>query len=204
MSDLRKSTVQLSTLKNHHAVPLPLKMAELPVERLDAFVQPFAHIGPLKVVVGRRVEKRWGMLITCPTTRAIYIEVVHTLSTDSSIMGLRNFAAHRGTSKTIYSDRGTFFNGASRELGDMAAKFSQDDLIKEFGGTETTWKFNPPASPQLGPPHRHRQVEPDCDSTASQALRRSVTELSNRDRHHKFSATDACFSRQRVPIRAHS
>lgn len=89
------------------------------------------------------------MLITCLTTHAIYIKVVHsTLSTDSRIMDLRKFAAHRGTPKTIYSDRGTYFIGASRELGDMAAKFSQDDLIKEFGGTETTWKFNPPASPQ--------------------------------------------------------
>lgn len=49
--------------KNHRAVSLPLKMAELPVERFDASAQPSTDIGvdyfgPLEVVVGRRVEKR--------------------------------------------------------------------------------------------------------------------------------------------------
>ncbi|XP_062713286.1 uncharacterized protein LOC109410494 [Aedes albopictus] len=141
--------------KNNRAVPQPPMMAELPPERLDAFARPFTNIGvdyfgPMEVVVGRRVEKRWGMLITCLTTRAIHIEVVHTLSTDSCIMGLRNFVARRGTPKTIYSDRGTCFIGASRELQNVAVVIDQDEVMKEFGGTETTWKFNPPAAPHMG------------------------------------------------------
>ncbi|XP_062538364.1 uncharacterized protein LOC134206653 [Armigeres subalbatus] len=107
--------------KNLRAAPQPPIMADLPPERLDAFARPFTHIGvdyfgPMEVVVGRRVEKRWGMLVTCLTTRAIHIEVVHTLSTDSCIMSLRSCVARRGTPKTIYSDRGTCFIGASREI----------------------------------------------------------------------------------------
>ncbi|XP_065073869.1 uncharacterized protein LOC135697938 [Ochlerotatus camptorhynchus] len=141
--------------KNHRATPQPPIMADLPLERLDAFARPFTHIGvdyfgPIEVVVGRRVEKRWGMLVTCLTTRAIHIEVVHTLSTASCIMGLRNFAARRGMPKTIYSDHGTCFIGANRELGEAATAINQDEVMKEFSGTETTWKFIPPASPHMG------------------------------------------------------
>ncbi|XP_062557946.1 uncharacterized protein LOC134222813 [Armigeres subalbatus] len=141
--------------KNHRAVPRPPIMADLPSERLDAFARPFTHIGidyfgPIEVALGRRVEKRWGMLITCLTIRAIHIEVVHTLSTDSCIMGLRNFVARRGTPKTIYSDHGTCFIGASRELLEAATTINQDEIMKEFSSTEISWKFIPPASPHMG------------------------------------------------------
>ncbi|XP_058449040.1 uncharacterized protein LOC131429001 [Malaya genurostris] len=141
--------------KNDRSIPQPPIMADLPPERLDAFARPFTHVGidyfgPLEVVVGRRVEKRWGMLITCLTTRAIHIEVVHTLNTDSCVMGLRNFAARRGTPRTIYSDRGTCFIGANREMQEAVSQVNLKDIMREFSGVETSWKFNPPLSPHMG------------------------------------------------------
>lgn len=141
--------------KNDRATPRPPMMADLPPERLDALARPFTHVGidyfgPLVVSVGRRTEKRWGMLITCLTTRAIHIEVVHSLSTDSCIMGLRNFSARRGTPRTIYSDRGTCFIGAKREIHEATENIKLEDVMKEFVSVETTWKFNPPLSPHMG------------------------------------------------------
>ncbi|XP_058827942.1 uncharacterized protein LOC131687869 [Topomyia yanbarensis] len=141
--------------KNNSSIPQPPTMADLPYERLDVFARPFTHagidyFGPLEVVVGRRVEKRWGMLVTCMTTRAIHIEIVHTLNTDSCIMGLRNFAARRGTPRTINSDRGTCFIGANRELQEAAKQVNMEDVMKEFNSAETSWKFNPPLSPHMG------------------------------------------------------
>lgn len=117
-------------------------MADLPPERLDALARTFTHVGidyfgPLEVSFGRRTEKRWGMLIACLTTRAIHIEVVHSLSTDSCIMGLRNFSARRGTPRTIYSDRGTCFVGAKREIHEATENRKLEDVMKEFVSVET-------------------------------------------------------------------
>ncbi|KXJ76372.1 hypothetical protein RP20_CCG009760 [Aedes albopictus] len=130
-------------------------MADLPPARLAAFSRPFTHVGidyfgPIKVSVGRRIEKRWGMLATCLTVRAIHIETVHTLSTASCIMALRSFIARRGTPRVIYSDRGTNFVGTSRELCDVESAINEPEIMKEFVSTETEWVFNPPAAPHMG------------------------------------------------------
>ncbi|XP_062555750.1 uncharacterized protein LOC134220664 [Armigeres subalbatus] len=130
-------------------------MADLPPGRLAAFSRPFTHagvdyFGPIEVVVGRRTEKRWGMLVTCLTIRAIHIEVVNSLSTDSCVMALRNFAARRGQPRKIYSDRGTNFVGANKELQKLDAIVNQSEIMREFTTTETEWVFNPPMAPHMG------------------------------------------------------
>ena len=48
------------------------------------------------VKVARQREKRWGVLFTCLTVRAIHVELAHTLTTDSAIMALQRFIARRG------------------------------------------------------------------------------------------------------------
>ncbi|XP_062702274.1 uncharacterized protein LOC115258215 [Aedes albopictus] len=141
--------------KNDHVSPRPPIMADLPPARLAAYSPPFTHtgidfFGPYEVAVGRRVEKRWGMLATCLTIRAIHIEVVHSLTTDSCIMAIRNFISRRGTPSVIYSDRGTNFIGASRRMKEAAAAVNVDEVVKEFITVDTTWSFNPPLAPHMG------------------------------------------------------
>ncbi|XP_058457587.1 uncharacterized protein LOC131434654 [Malaya genurostris] len=148
-----RSTCQ--TCKNRLAHPAPPLMADLPSMRLTAFVRPFSYtgvdyFGPMSVAVGRRVEKRWGVLLTCLVTRAIHIEIAHSLNTDSCILALRNFMALRGTPLELSSDQGTNFIGASRELKEALRKIDQNQLIKEFTTPNTKWSFNPPASPHMG------------------------------------------------------
>ncbi|XP_053691247.1 uncharacterized protein LOC128739769 [Sabethes cyaneus] len=141
--------------KNQHVSPSPPFMADLPPARLAAFSRPFTHtgmdyFGPIEVVVGRRIEKRWGMLATCLTVRAIHIEVVYSLSTSSCIMAIRNFINRRGTPQRIYSDRGTNFVGANRELRQLNDALNQQELMKEFARNGIEWTFNPPLSPHMG------------------------------------------------------
>lgn len=130
-------------------------MADLPPARLAAFTRPFSYtgvdyFGPMTVAVGRRVEKRWGVLLTCLVTRAVHIEIAHTLTTDSCILALRNFMAIRGTPLEFISDQGTNFIGANRELKEAYEKVDQNQLIREFTTTNTKWTFNPPSSPHMG------------------------------------------------------
>ena len=141
--------------KNLQARPDAPEMSALPSTRLKAFCRPFSYIGidyfgPMNVVVGRRTEKRWGVLITCLTVRAIHLEVAHSLTTDSCILAIRNFIARRGAPLEIISDRGTNFVGASRELREALSQINQDKLMEHFVTTDTKWSFNPPASPHFG------------------------------------------------------
>lgn len=141
--------------KNQTATPQPPAMADLPRLRLAAFIRPFSYVGidyfgPMQVTVGRRVEKRWGVLATCLTVRAVHIEVAHSLTTSSCIMCLRNIIARRGTPIEIISDRGTNLVGASKELKEAMKEVNQDRLMAEFVTEETRWSFNPPASPHMG------------------------------------------------------
>lgn len=157
-----KLRVQLKTItkncqdcKINHAIPKPPQMASLPPARLATFTRPFSFIGidyfgPLIVKVGRRSEKRWGVLLTCLTIRAVHIEISHTLSTDSCLMCLRNFMARRGTPKEIYSDCGTIFKGATRELQEAICNIDQSSLATAITTENTKWLFNPPASPHMG------------------------------------------------------
>ncbi|XP_055633870.1 uncharacterized protein LOC129774191 [Toxorhynchites rutilus septentrionalis] len=141
--------------KNQKAIPQAPLMGDLPMARLAAFNRPFTfagvdYFGPIMVAVGRRSEKRWGVLVTCLTTRAVYIEVAHTLSADSCIMAIRNFMVRRGVPQQIYSDRGTNCVAASKELDAALAELDQERVIREIVSSNTEWCFLPPASPHMG------------------------------------------------------
>jgi hypothetical protein len=96
------------------------QMASLPPERLE-IGPPFSYVGgdcfgPFVVKEGRREIKRYGLMLTCMSSRAVHIEVLDDLSTDAFINGLRAFIAIRGPIKQLRTDKGTNFVGADTEL----------------------------------------------------------------------------------------
>lgn len=132
------------------ANPKPPAMAPLPSARLQPFVRPFTYVGldyfgPLLVRVGRNQVKRWVAIFTCLTIRAVHIELVHSLSTESCIMAVRRFVARRGPPAEVYSDNGTCFQGASGDLTKTA-----ETLASTFTSAQTKWLFIPPAAPHMG------------------------------------------------------
>ena len=50
------------------------------------------------------------------TSRAVLIEVTHSLDADSFIPALRRFIVRHGSIRTLSSDNGTNFVGAEKEL----------------------------------------------------------------------------------------
>ncbi|KAI8115932.1 hypothetical protein CVS40_11922 [Lucilia cuprina] len=71
------------------------------------------------VTINRHKEKRYGAIFTCLTIRAVHIEIVHSLTTSSCILAIRNFMARRDTPREFFSDNATNFVGAERELRDL-------------------------------------------------------------------------------------
>lgn len=128
---------------------------KLPYARMAHHQRPFTFcgvdlFGPLGVTVGRRHEQRYGVLFTCLTVRAIHIEIVATLTTDSFIMALRRMAARRGWPQQLFSDNGTNLRGAHAELKRSVQELDENDLTNEAENHGTKWTFIPPASPHWG------------------------------------------------------
>ncbi|XP_062557563.1 uncharacterized protein LOC134222429 [Armigeres subalbatus] len=70
--------------------------------------------------------------------------------THSCLLAIRNIIARRGTPAVIFSDRGTNFQGASKELKAVLQNINQDQLVREFMTPNTEWTFIPPVSPHMG------------------------------------------------------
>ena len=94
------------------------QMGSLHTSRVAVFRPPFSFVGldyfgPVLITIGRRHEKRWVALFTCLTIRAIYLELVSSLSGNSCMMALDSLVARRGTPVRIHSDNATCFVAAS-------------------------------------------------------------------------------------------
>jgi hypothetical protein len=136
-------------------VPQSQKMADLPAERLEAGKPPFSYVGvdcfgPFGVKVGRSEVKRYGCVYTCLNTRAIHIEKLDSLDTDSFLNSFRRFSARRGMPLKIWSDNGTNFVGAHNELIKSAKQIDKDQVQSRCTNDGVEWSFNPPCASHWG------------------------------------------------------
>jgi len=128
-------------------------MAPLPISRLQGGQPPFTvvgvdYFGPIEVTFGRKTIKRWGCIFTCFATRACHLEIAPSLEADDFINVLRRFVARRGAVREIWSDNGTNFIGAQRELKEALKASSSivaDDMLKR----EIQWKLQPPGASHM-------------------------------------------------------
>ncbi|XP_071991443.1 uncharacterized protein [Engystomops pustulosus] len=134
------------------------KMANLPIDRLS-MVPPFTNVGldvfgPWTISTRRTRKnesncKRWAVLFTCMSIRAIHIEVIESMDTSSFINALRRFIAIRGPVKHIRSDRGSNFVGAVRTLN-IPCNLDTLRVERYLSEQGCTWTFNPPHSSHMG------------------------------------------------------
>lgn len=152
-AQLKSVRAKCQRCKIDRARPNVPEMAALPRSRLAARIKPFSYVGvdyfgPLSVKIGRRLEKRWGAIFTCLTTRAIHLELAIALSTDAFFLIFRCFVSRRGQPRVLYSDNGTNFRGAAAELQAILADHIQRLVQEKY--TAITWQFNPPSAPHMG------------------------------------------------------
>jgi hypothetical protein len=146
-----------ATCKIRRAQPQPPQMAPLPSARIEPHVRPFTHtgvdaFGHYDVLVGRRTEQNYGIVFTCLTCRAIHVELVPNLSADTFILALSNFANGKGRAvKKIYSDNGTNFTGAARELREALQALLRDSKVNATASVRgIDFQFNCPEMPHAG------------------------------------------------------
>ena len=135
------------------------KMGQMPPQRVN-LVKPFQEVGvdyagPLLVKRGssRRpvLEKAYVAVFTCMCTRAVHLELVSSLSTDAFLAALKRFVSRRGLPTTIYSDNGTNFVGANRDIQVAISSQANRDSIQSYTTQrQVKWKFSPVQSPHHG------------------------------------------------------
>ena len=120
-ASVRRVINECFSCKRRQAPDMRQKISDLPEDRVVPCKRPFIYVGvdcfgPFVVRRGRSNAKRYGVLFTCLSIRAIHIEVAHSLDTESFINALRRFVSRRETPEEIRSDNGGNFFKGEKEL----------------------------------------------------------------------------------------
>ena len=98
--------------------------------------------------------KRWSVMYTCLSGRAVHIESVNHIDTNSFIMSLRRFICRRGIVRLLRSDNGTNFVGSQNELKEMFLSLDHSKVKSFLRSSENcdwvAWKRNPPYGSHFG------------------------------------------------------
>ncbi|CAH2017105.1 unnamed protein product [Acanthoscelides obtectus] len=159
--NLTRQTVRtcIKCFRCNPSVTLPL-MGVLPKARVTP-APPFHttgvdYAGPVMIKDkpgrGAKLTKAYIALFVCFATRAIHLELVSSLTTETFIGAFRRFTARRGKPQEIWSDNGSNFRGAEAELRELASFLAQNKahLQENISNTGVNWKFIPAFSPHMG------------------------------------------------------
>lgn len=139
-----------------------VKMGDLPEVRVKGYVRLFAisgvdYAGPIKVRESRRrgrihTSKVYIALFVCFNTKAVHIELVTDLTTESFIAELRRITGRRGNCQKLYTDNATNFVGAAREITELFnfLREKKDIIQEELTNQRIKWHFIPPRAPNFG------------------------------------------------------
>uniref|UniRef100_A0A023EZK8 Putative reverse transcriptase n=1 Tax=Triatoma infestans TaxID=30076 RepID=A0A023EZK8_TRIIF len=132
------------------------KMAVLPSHRVTPR-RPFEvcgvdFCGPIYVKISRRTkQKAYIAIFVCFSVKALHLELVSDMTTAAFMAALRRFFSRRGMSSHIYSDNGTNFVGAERELKVLFQKNNTfESISNQLGMGKIQWHFIPPGAPHFG------------------------------------------------------
>ena len=137
------------------AKPKPHLLGQLPVDRLNNGLVfdrvGVDYAGPILVKSGRIrkpvVTKAYIAVFVCFSVKAVHLEPVSDLTTASFIATLRRFIARRGTPSVLWSDHGTNFCGAAKEIKGLL----KDKMVSDFCASQNVqWLFTPEHAPHFG------------------------------------------------------
>ena len=161
-SVIRSTARGCVTCRRQAVKPRPQKLGQLPIERVTpgpVFGKVGVdYAGPVLIKYGYvrkpTIIKTYICVFVSLTVKAVHLELVSDLSSDAFIASLRRFISRRGIPSLIWSDHGTNFVGAARELKELY-HFLQDHTtqysIMDFLTTKNiTWKFIPQHAPHFG------------------------------------------------------
>ena len=133
---------------------MPL-MPPFPSERVTEAV-PFTftgidYCGPLFIKSKPETSKVWICLFTCLVTRAVHLELIHSMTTEDFLLGLRRFLASRGKPREIISDNAGQFKLASETVRKLWEQIlTHSDVISYVANENINWRFIAELAPWMG------------------------------------------------------
>ena len=123
----------------------------LPPFRMDESEPPFTNtgldiFGPMKVRM-KTPGKRYGLIFTCATTRAVHLEVMSDMTADQVFWAFRRFIARRGIPSLIYSDNGSQLVAVKKRFVVLLEELRQ---VKPDFEIRVVWIFQTAISPWRG------------------------------------------------------
>ncbi|CAK1602523.1 unnamed protein product [Parnassius mnemosyne] len=161
-----KSRVKLHVRKcvicaRRAAITATQLMGQLPACRITPG-RPFLRsgvdfAGPINIRVskgrGNKSYKGYICVFVCMVTKAMHLEAISDLTSEGFIAGFKRFVARRGHVREIWSDNGTNFVGASKELQKLVT-IEQSAVALEIrewlNDNGVSWHFIPPHAPHFG------------------------------------------------------
>jgi len=157
LDTLVKQTVKTkcSFCIRHNSSPKIPLMGDIPAVRLKSHVPPFSYTiadiaGPITVKVTRNtVAKRYIFVYSCLTSRALHLELIEDLTTNSTLLALQNSIHLRGAPFKIITDNGTNFVGANNKLREICERWNRELLAKGCVIRPIDWDFGPARAPHM-------------------------------------------------------
>ena len=106
--------------------------------------------GPYRIKRGRSIELHYLLLLTCCKTRAVYLEWLSEMSTDSFLAAWSRLTSRGVAPRLVLTDNGTNFIGAKNLQGLLweTLRKDQEELCAKHPSIE--WKLNPPYASHYG------------------------------------------------------
>ncbi|XP_049878925.1 uncharacterized protein LOC126375884 [Pectinophora gossypiella] len=132
-------------------------MGNLPRQRLSGSF-PFENVGvdyagPIMCASrqgrGCRLVKVYIAVFICFSTKAIHLELVGNLTSNHFLLALRRFISRRGKPVNLYSDNGTSFVGAYKDISNFL-KANCNCLGESVSNDGITFHFIPSYTPHFG------------------------------------------------------
>ena len=141
--------------RRHNATVGKQLMSSLPTVRVQAGWWSFAEtglnlFGPILVKSQNTKRKRYGCFMTCLQSRAVHLEMVHSMTTDSFLMAFQRFIGRRGSPDNVYLDNGSHIVGAKREIDHWFKRLDRNELQNRTAVQGIRWHFNPPYASHRG------------------------------------------------------
>ena len=159
---VRSITRKCITCRKTTVKPQTQLLGQLPPERITPS-SVFENVGvdyagPFHIKYGSvrkpTIVKAYVCVFVCLSVKAVHLESATDLTTDAFITALQRFIARRGKPSLIWSDHGTNFVGAARELKELSEFLEHQktqQVISQFSSTQgISWKFIPEHAPNFG------------------------------------------------------
>lgn len=133
-------------------------MASLPADRMRrnrAFlITGVDYCGPIEITERYKsrsnTRKCWIAIFVCMVTRAVHIDIIADLSAAEFIACFERFINRRGHCNKLYSDNGTSFVGAYKEIKIAYKNWDVPEVHEHLNKRRTEWIFMKPAAPHQG------------------------------------------------------